>query len=326
MPKSTKVNLKKYLSDKMRKRVDTYINGLKITPAWNDAEKLNAAIRSYQETFNERFDSMPKSERALYVEAVKRLQGRVAELGTLEKEKVADKKEKADNKVNNAVTTNVNTKSKFERAIEKAGFKRGEPMPIGLADSKHANPKYGKSVRGSFRPYTCNCQTCVVAYELRRRGYDVEAMGVNVKGGGLAGYINKFQHSMAVDPTNSFVGVSFKRFVLNEDDSIKSNTPKGRRQFMTNLFGATKEEGRYFLSMKNRGSITGHIVVVESTKDGRKLLIDPQSGKMVNLTDGAAAYNYFSRIDVKHLYNKIFRVDELEFKPDVLTVITKNSE
>lgn len=309
MPKSTKVNLKKYLSDKMRKLVDTYINGLKITPAWNDIGKLNVAIESYQETFNERFDFMPKSTRALYVEAVKRLQSRVAELNAVKK-------------VDSTVTTNVDTKSKFEQAAEEVGFERGEPMPIGLADSKHANPKYGELVDGSFRPYTCNCQTCVVAYELRRRGYDVEAMGAGVQ----KGFINEYQHSLALDATNAFLGVSFKRFVLNEDGSIKSNTSKGRRQFMANLFGATKEEGRYTLSMKNRRRSTGHIVVVESTKDGKKLLIDPQSGKMVDLTDDVAADKYFSGIDVKHLYNKVFRVDNLEFNPAVLTVVTKNSE
>lgn len=308
MPKSTKVNLKKYLSDKMKKRVDIYINGLKILPTWNNIEKLNAAIRSHQETFNERFDAMPKSERALYVECVKRLQSRVAELNSVKK-------------VDSIVTADVE-KSKFEQAAEKAGFKRGEPMSIDLADDKHANPKYGELVGGSFRSYTCNCQTCVVTYELRRRGYNVEAMGV-----GITGYINGYQHSLARDQTNAFVGVSFKRSILNGDNSIKSNTPKGCRQFVANLFGATKEEGRYFLSMKNRRRYTGHIVVVESTKDGGKLLIDPQSGKRVDLTDAVATDKYFSRIDVKYPYNRVFRVDDLEFNPSVLTVmINKNSE
>lgn len=305
MPNSTKVNLKKYLSDKMRKRVDIYINGLKITPTWNDVEKLNAAIRSYQETFNERFDSIPKSERALYVEAVKRLQSRVAELNAVKK-------------VDSTVTANVK-KSKFEQAAEKAGFKRGEPMSIDLADDKHANPKYGELVNGSFRPYTCNCQTCVVAYELRRRGYDVEAKGAGVQ----KGYINEYQHSLAQDSTNSFLGVSFKRSILNGNGSIKSNTPKGRRQYVANLFYATKEEGRYFLSMKNRRRSTGHVVVVESTTDGGKLLVDPQCGKRISLTDGAAVDKYFSGVDVKHSYNKVFRVDNLEFNPAVFTVVTK---
>lgn len=310
MPNSTKVNLKKYLSDKMKHQADAYIHALKTTSAWGNIEKIRAATKLYQDTFNGSFDSMPKSKRALFVEIVKRLQNRIAELGNAKKPDDA------------VVTTNVGTKSKFEQAAEKAGFERGEPMSIDLADDKHANPKYGELVDGSFRPYTCSCQTCVVAYELRRRGYDVEAKGVGVQ----KGYINEYQHSLALDTTNAFLGVSFKRSILNEDNSIKSNTPKGCRQFVANLFGATKEEGRYFLSMKNRRRYTGHIVVVESTKDGGKLLIDPQSGKRVNLTDGAATDKYFSGIDVKHPYNRVFRVDNLEFNPAVLTVVTKKSE
>lgn len=308
MPNSTKVNLKKYLSDKMKKRVDIHINGLKITPTWNDVEKLNATIRSYQEIFNERFDTIPKSERALYVEAVKRLQSRVAELNAVKK-------------VDSTVTANVE-KLKFEQAAKEAGFERGVPMPIGLADSKHANPKYGELVDGSCRSYTHNCQTCVVAYELRRRGYDVEAKGAGVH----RGFINDYQYSVARTARNAFVEIPVKSFILNGNNLIKSNTPKGRRQFVANLFDATKEEGRYFLSFKNRGRFTGHIVVVESTKDGGKLLVDPQCGKMISLTDGAAVDKYFSKVDVKHLHNNVFRVDNLEFNPAVLTIVTKNSE
>lgn len=310
MPNSTKVNLKKYLSGKMKHQADAYINALKVTPAWNDIEKLRAVTKAYQDMFNGSFDSLSKSNRALFVEIVKRLQNRIAELGDAKK---------PDNAV---VTTNVGTKSKFEQAAEKAGFERGVPMPIGLADSKHANPKYMKSVDGSFRPYTCNCQTCVVAYELRRRGYDVEAMGVGVQ----KGFINEFQYSLARDTTNAFLGISFKRSTLNWNNSIKSNTPKGRREYVANLFDATKEEGRYFLSMKNRRRNTGHIVIVESTEDGGKLLVDPQCGERISLTDGAAVDKYFSRVDVKHLYNKVFRVDNLEFNPAVFTIVTKNSE
>lgn len=310
MPNSTKVNLKKYLSGKMKHQADAYINALKVTPAWNDIEKLRAVTKAYQDMFNGSFDSLSKSNRALFVEIVKRLQNRIAEFGDAKK---------PDNAV---VTTNVGTKSKFEQAAEKAGFERGVPMPIGLADSKHANPKYGESVDGSFRSYTHNCQTCVVAYELRRRGYDVEAKGVGVH----RGFINDYQYSVARTARKAFVEIPVESFILNKNNLIKSNTPKGRRQFVANLFDATKEEGRYFLSFKNRGRFTGHIVVVESTKDGGKLLVDPQCGKRISLTDGAAVDKYFSKVDVKHLYNKVFRVDNLEFNPAVLTIVTKNSE
>lgn len=38
-------------------------------------------------------------------------------------------------------------------------------------DLKRTNPNYHNSIQ-----YQCNCQRCVPAYEMRRRGYDVEAL------------------------------------------------------------------------------------------------------------------------------------------------------
>lgn len=74
-------------------------------------------------------------------------------------------------------------KNIFEQAAQKYGIERGVPMPIGLADSKHANPKFRTLVDGSFRPYTSNCQTCVVAYEHSNDDVDkvIEAISKHYK-------------------------------------------------------------------------------------------------------------------------------------------------
>ncbi len=48
----------------------------------------------------------------------------------------------------------------------------GEPMSFAKADSGSVNPKYSLGQKG----YRENCQTCVVAYEMRSRGYDVQAL------------------------------------------------------------------------------------------------------------------------------------------------------
>ena len=44
------------------------------------------------------------------------------------------------------------------------------------ADQGHANPNFD-SVSASSEGFHTNCQTCVVAYELRLRGYDLSALG-----------------------------------------------------------------------------------------------------------------------------------------------------
>jgi hypothetical protein len=47
----------------------------------------------------------------------------------------------------------------------------GAPMDFQSADGKRPNPNYEKG-----GGYTTNCQSCVVTYEMRRRGYDVQTL------------------------------------------------------------------------------------------------------------------------------------------------------
>lgn len=53
-----------------------------------------------------------------------------------------------------------------------AGVKRKDMMTFEEADGTKPNPKINEDYS-----YMINCQTCVVAYEARRRGYDVDAKG-----------------------------------------------------------------------------------------------------------------------------------------------------
>ena len=53
------------------------------------------------------------------------------------------------------------------------GAQKGVPMSHEEANEHRANPFFKAGVKDS---YSRNCQTCVVAYELRRRGYDVMAV------------------------------------------------------------------------------------------------------------------------------------------------------
>ena len=56
-------------------------------------------------------------------------------------------------------------------ALAEALGKSGKPMSIDRADQSNANPLFAQ--REDCRN---NCQSCVPAYEMRRRGYDVEAL------------------------------------------------------------------------------------------------------------------------------------------------------
>lgn len=53
MPNSTKVNLKKYLSEKLKKQVDDYIAKLSNIPAvWNNSEQMVVLLKTLQRSFN----------------------------------------------------------------------------------------------------------------------------------------------------------------------------------------------------------------------------------------------------------------------------------
>lgn len=58
--------------------------------------------------------------------------------------------------------------------VGKALGKKGEPSSIADALRK-VNPNYDSRLDAQ-EAYTSNCQRCIVAYEMQRRGYDVEAL------------------------------------------------------------------------------------------------------------------------------------------------------
>lgn len=267
MPNSTKVNLKKYLSEKLKKQVDDYIAKLSNIPAvWNNSEQMVVLLKTLQRSFNKNFDGLTKSQRAYWVEMAKRFLGRIESLNAGSDKEESVKPEETPKPTSkehvDSLEQTEKVKDAFEQAAQKYGIEHGKPMSIDRADRKHANPKFLTLVDGSFRPYTSNCQTCVVAYELRKRGYDVEAKGVGVKS---KSYINNFQREMAYDSTFSFADKNINLIRPNFTGEIKSNTNKGRRQFQVKIFDAIKEQGTYFLSFKNRGRQTAHIVVLEHT-------------------------------------------------------------
>lgn len=312
MPNSTKVNLKKYLSAKIKKQVDDYITDLSTLPGWNNSEQVASMVKIAQKHFNETFDNMTKAQRAYWVELAKRLLERMESVKTEETSKPT-LKERVDN-----FEQTEKAKDAFEQAAQKYGIEHGKPMSIDRADRKHANPKWCTLVDGSFRPYVSNCQTCVVAYELRKRGYDVEAKGVGVK---PKSYINNFQREMAYDSTFTFADKSIDLIRPNLTGEIKSNTDKGRRQFRMKIFDAIKEQGTYFLSFKNKGRQSAHIVVLEHTTNNL-LLIDPQSNRRIDLESGEFM-QYLAGVDVTYRANRLFRVNDLTFKPEVFSVVEK---
>lgn len=143
-----------------------------------------------------------------------------------------------------------------------AGVFPGRPMTFEEADGSKANPNFKKDAK-----YTMNCQTCVVAYEARRRGYDVEAVGYS-KGSKLEELARATNHAW-IDPETG----KFPKYI---EVSVMSNinTPTRYLKYLNE----TLEDGiRYTMEFGWKGSRDGHIVHV--FKDSTGIMIyDPQSG------------------------------------------------
>jgi hypothetical protein len=150
---------------------------------------------------------------------------------------------------------------------------QGKIMNFTEADELKGNPHFSDP-DAKAEGYLINCQTCTMTYELRRRGFPVEALP------------NKNDEFYKVwCPKNN---LTWNDRFLNPDGSRPIKTrPSVLRDTITAkvgfIEGATKETGRYELYLKwksVRGRDGGaHVMIVERQKDGNLLWFDPQSGK-----------------------------------------------
>lgn len=172
----------------------------------------------------------------------------------------------------------------------------GKPMSITQADRGASNPGFADHRWGC----STNCQSCVVAYDARRKGYDVEARArTSSRQDRLAANPN----SMWTDPTTGLppqiitVGSPNRGNVV---DRIARHVGRGQRWCM------------HFGYVNNHEQ--GHIVIVERpsprTNGGRPIVIDPQSGKISRLDD----YLGNRIIDVRGI--RMFRVDDKDIVRD----------
>ncbi|MDR0652983.1 MAG: hypothetical protein LBG12_06710, partial [Synergistaceae bacterium] len=87
-------------------------------------------------------------------------------------------------------------KEKYNNTLDPVDMPVQRGKPIGIDQAKEGtNPNFSKGFE-----YEYNCQRCVPAYELRRRGYDVESMPIDLKK-----VKGKNLDSLAVAPQSIFV-------------------------------------------------------------------------------------------------------------------------
>ena len=165
------------------------------------------------------------------------------------------------------------------KALEKElNINREMPMPFGLADKAHPNPHYTAN-NAQQLGYHHNCQTCTVAFEMRRRGFDVEAKS------------NKVAHTMNVAGKNvqyreidfwsARTGLRWEQRFMNADGTnaiyIKSrgiaNTVEAKRKFIESN---AIEQGRYEVYCRWNNE-SAHVFILERQKNGNLVWYDPQT-------------------------------------------------
>lgn len=168
-------------------------------------------------------------------------------------------------------------------------IKQGEPMSFEEANEMRGNPNYKKGVK-----YRVNCQCSVLANEMRRRGFDVEAYGNTKQDWYMPSVLAKKPEIAFFDANGNppaAIGIKFNGDLL------------------TSLQGEMKEPGRYHLRFRFQND-GGHVITAERLADGSLRIYDPQSGKIIkNFSE------YTSK--VKGDSFEYYRVDNLQINPDV---------
>ena len=175
-------------------------------------------------------------------------------------------------------------------------------MDFDTANERRGNPKY---LTG--RSYQINCQSCVVANEMRRRGLTVSARP-NTKKWDSVPYRLSYQTELIwIDPKTGQLPQLQKIYAMTETAAAAD---WARR---------TAEPGRYHLRFhwKSRG---GHIITFERKEDGTGLFYDPQTGGKYQEDQF-----YYDRIKIDSL--RFYRVDNLRVDTSMISgAVVKQKE
>lgn len=194
---------------------------------------------------------------------------------------------------------------------QKIGIKKGKDMTFEEANELQGNINFGKS-----HEYGVNCQSCVVANELRRRGYNVTALPNLQKAGNIPYELSGKTNWAWIDPETMTTPVKKKAggvYDVTRTGALKS---KNISTLTKEIIELAKEPGRYHIDFSWKSGNSGHIITLEKLVNGKIVLYDPQNGKIVNWADIS------KRIKLQYGVN-VLRVDNLLVNTDIIDGIVR---
>ncbi len=184
-----------------------------------------------------------------------------------------------------------------------ANAKQGKPMNFRQADGGAPNPNYKKG-----GGYETNCQTSVVAYELRRRGYNVEA---------LPKYKGSMQDVLSRNTRLAWID----RATGKNPDYIlpmQGTCQKAFEWIKQNI----KPQNRYTIEFQWKNKSYGHIVHIYKNSKDELSIYDPQNG--VNKIGDNEAMLYINETRPSTI--KLLDVQNYDINMNVVNKILKDSE
>lgn len=204
-----------------------------------------------------------------------------------------------------------------------AGVARGREMPFDQADQGRPNPGYARlrGLRQKFaagliskrayestvkelKGYEVNCQTCVVAYVARRRGFDVRATPYDES--------NEPQRRLARRTNEAWLDPATGRhpeYIDHPECRLGTGRPSAEGYLGWLDASAVVVEGATYTFQyywEERGRSGWHIVCLEKTY-GVLRVYDPQTGKVFK---GAEARRYLLEMPCYSETPRILRVDD----------------
>lgn len=155
------------------------------------------------------------------------------------------------------------------KTLKEAIGRQGKPISIDKA-FVGANPYFSPD----YAAYSENCQRCVVAYELRRRGYDVTA---------LPTYVGDNLPTIAYTKGRIYEGRWKGAFRNAKTLDVGANRAT---KVSANITAKMKEFGNGSRAVVQVfwHSGGGHVFSVEN-RNGRMVYMDPQTGRIRNIND-----------------------------------------
>lgn len=194
-----------------------------------------------------------------------------------------------------------NTKEELAMTTDELlGIKAKDNIDFKFIDDNHSNPNYREGGK-----YRINCQTAVLAFELRCRGYDVQARGNDTKQARELSY-------------------SIEKAYINRDTGVypeeKELQGVNYKQLYERLNEEVKPNERYLLSVKWRNYNSAHVVNVYRNEQGEIILFDPQSNRV---SKGEQIKEYFKEVKMRSVvartftiyHTKLTRVDNTDINP-----------